>query len=70
MTEKSSDDTQRIYRRVRGELLDDFDEEIEMELDDERMDRLVGDIDASSGSRRGSTAGSISVSSSACRPSW
>jgi hypothetical protein len=46
MTEKSSDDTQRIYRRVRGELLDDFDEEIEMEMDDERMDRLVEDIDA------------------------
>ena len=46
MAEKTSDDTQRIYRRVRGELLDDFDEEIEMEMDDERMDRLVEDIDA------------------------
>jgi len=44
MAGKNFEDTQRIYTRVRGELLDDFDEELEMEMDDERMDRLVDDI--------------------------
>ena len=44
MAGRNLDDTQRIYTRVRGELLDDFDEELEMEMDDDRMDQLVDDI--------------------------
>jgi polyphosphate kinase 2 len=32
------------HRRVRGELLDSFDEELEMEIDDERLQTLLGGI--------------------------
>jgi polyphosphate kinase len=43
MTGSRPDDTEALYRRVHGEMLDDFDEELEMELDDERLADLVGD---------------------------
>jgi polyphosphate kinase 2 len=33
-----------LYRRAHGEMLDSFDEELEMEIDDGRMERLLGDI--------------------------
>jgi polyphosphate kinase 2 len=33
-----------MRRRVHGEMLDSFDEELEMEVDDDRMDRLLDDI--------------------------
>jgi polyphosphate kinase len=36
-------DTGSLVRRVHGEIIDDFDEELEMEMDDERLARLVGD---------------------------
>jgi polyphosphate kinase 2 len=31
-----------LAKRVQGEMLDSFDEELEMEIDDERMERLLG----------------------------
>ena len=37
-------DTSSIYQRVHGELLDSFDEELEMEIDDDRLASLLDDI--------------------------
>jgi polyphosphate kinase 2 len=39
-----NEDTQALFRRVHGEMLDSFDEELEMEVDDDRMTRLLDDI--------------------------
>src|SRR5215471_13212943 len=33
-----------VHRRVRNELVDSFDEELEMEVDDERLSQLFGDL--------------------------
>jgi polyphosphate kinase 2 len=35
------DSSEALYRRVREEMLDDFDEELEMEIDDERLAELT-----------------------------
>jgi polyphosphate kinase 2 len=37
-------DTSAIFQRVHGELMDSFDEELEMEIDDERLANLLDDI--------------------------
>jgi polyphosphate kinase len=37
-------DTSAIFQRVHGELLDSFDEELEMEIDDDRLANLLDDI--------------------------
>ena len=42
-----SDDLQdhsALYRRVHGEMIDSFDEELEMEIDDERLANMLGDL--------------------------
>jgi len=52
MSPESEDDRKRpapgeqgaMNRRVHDEMLDSFDEELEMEIDDDRMDRLLDDI--------------------------
>jgi polyphosphate kinase 2 len=44
MSEKRIEEANSLYRRIHGEMLDDFDEELEMEVDDERMERLLDDI--------------------------
>jgi len=41
MSEEKSKERLEYERRVQAEMLDSFDEELEMELDDERMDELV-----------------------------
>ncbi|MGD0721761.1 MAG: polyphosphate kinase 2 [Roseiarcus sp.] len=33
-----------LYRRIHGELLDSFDEELEMEIDDDRLSNLLGEL--------------------------
>jgi polyphosphate kinase 2 len=43
MTDKQAKEQADYERRVHAELLDSFDEELEMELDDGRMDALVGE---------------------------
>ena len=50
-------------------MLDSFDEELEMEIDDDRLDALTNDLGPSASARR-STGASISGSCSACRASW
>jgi hypothetical protein len=37
-------DSDQMYRRVYGEMLDSFDEELEMEIDDDRLDGILSDI--------------------------
>jgi polyphosphate kinase 2 len=36
-------DTDALFRRVHGELIDSFDEELEMEIDDDRLSNLLAD---------------------------
>ena len=43
MSDDRTADTETLFRRVHGELLDSFDEELEMEIDDERLSDLLGD---------------------------
>ena len=38
------EDTHGLFRRAHGEMIDSFDEELEMEIDDDRLARLLGDI--------------------------
>ena len=44
MTNPSLDDVQAIHDRIREEMLDGFDEEIELEIDDERLDALTNEM--------------------------
>ena len=37
-------DTGALFRRVHGELIDSFDEELEMEVDDERLAQMLGEL--------------------------
>lgn len=45
MSENNSSDTSALFRRVHGEMIDSFDEELEMEIDDERLAKLLTDIE-------------------------
>jgi len=54
---------------IEAELEDNFDEELEMEIDDERIARELKSITDHPTNRR-STAASTSTSCSASRPSW
>ena len=44
MSETEKDKTSPLYRRVHGEMLDSFDEELEMEIDDDRLASLLGEL--------------------------
>ena len=44
MSSDDRSDTDALFRRVHDEMIDSFDEEFEMELDDERMAKLVTDV--------------------------
>jgi polyphosphate kinase 2 len=44
MTQHSSDDAQAIHDRIREEMLDSYDEELELELDDDRLDALTNEM--------------------------
>ncbi len=33
-----------LYRRIHGELVDSLDEELEMEIDDDQLAALLGDV--------------------------
>jgi len=37
-------DKENVFRRVHGEMLDSFDEELEMEIDDERLAHILDDL--------------------------
>jgi polyphosphate kinase len=44
MSKDGIKDSSALYRRAHGEMLDSFDEELEMEIDDGRMERLLDDM--------------------------
>jgi polyphosphate kinase len=44
MSHDKLSDTSTIVQRVQGELIDSFDEELEMEIDDDRLQNLLDDI--------------------------
>ena len=66
MSEDPTADKDEFFRRVHGELLDSIDEELEMELDDERLSAMVGPRGTT---RAIASAGSISRNCSGCRAS-
>jgi polyphosphate kinase 2 len=41
MDDRRPEESSALYRRVHGEMLDSFDEELEMEIDDERLARML-----------------------------
>jgi polyphosphate kinase len=43
MNDDRNNDTDALFRRVHGELIDSFDEELEMEIDDDRLANLLAD---------------------------
>jgi polyphosphate kinase 2 len=43
MSDDRTADTEALFRRVHGELIDSFDEELEMEIDDDRLSNLLAD---------------------------
>ena len=45
MTSHVLDDAKAIHDRIREEMLDGFDEEIELEIDDERLDSLTNEME-------------------------
>jgi hypothetical protein len=42
MTEKPVNSARSINDRIQAEMLDSFDEELELEIDDDRLDALRG----------------------------
>jgi polyphosphate kinase 2 len=43
MNEERLSDADALFRRVHGEIIDSFDEELEMEIDDDRLSRFLAD---------------------------
>ncbi|MDQ5917649.1 MAG: polyphosphate kinase, partial [Pseudomonadota bacterium] len=43
MSNRPSDDRTDFNRRIHAEMLDSFDEELEMEVDDDRMNYLIAE---------------------------
>jgi polyphosphate kinase 2 len=44
MSADKREDSSTLFRRVHGEMIDSFDEELEMEIDDERLASLLGEV--------------------------
>jgi polyphosphate kinase 2 len=44
MEQNRFSDTSTLFKRVHGELIDSFDEELEMEIDDERLAGMLGEL--------------------------
>jgi polyphosphate kinase 2 len=44
MSADKKEDSSALFRRVHGEMIDSFDEELEMEIDDERLEKLLEDL--------------------------
>jgi hypothetical protein len=47
----NNQDVGDLHRRIERELLDSYDEELELELDDQRFDEIGASADRSSGQR-------------------
>src|SRR5215831_5650944 len=44
MSEHPKTDPNTLFRRIQGDMMDSFDEELEMEIDDDRLARLLDDL--------------------------
>ena len=44
MSPDSAQPHEDLIRRIREDLMDSYDEELEMEIDDERMNDLIADV--------------------------
>jgi hypothetical protein len=64
-----TNDANARFHRINGEMLDTIDEELEMEIDDDRLAKLLTSW-PSILSRRRSIVASTSRSCFACKASW
>ena len=69
MSNKPVNGRQPAHDRIHAEMLDSFEEELELEIDDDRLDALTSELSGHP-PRRPSTGRSISRSCSACRANW
>src|ERR1700747_1434816 len=44
MSEHLKTDPNTLFRRIQGDVMDTFDEELEMEIDDDRLEKLLDDL--------------------------
>jgi polyphosphate kinase 2 len=44
MSQEQTDDLRNLHHRIRGEMLDSFDEELELEIDDDRLAKLLEEV--------------------------
>jgi polyphosphate kinase len=44
MNDTTSKDAKARHERIHGEMIDSFDEELELEIDDDRLDKLLADM--------------------------
>jgi polyphosphate kinase len=51
MSAKKNDEHPGLERHIRADMIDSFDEEVEMELDDQRLDELVAEVTMPAGER-------------------
>ena len=56
--------------RIHAEMLDSFEEELELEIDDDRLDALTNELSGHPASGDRGPHASISRSCSGCRASW
>jgi hypothetical protein len=59
-----------LYQRIQDDLVDSFDEELEMEVDDQVLDARDRPRRGARPARRRSTATATSASCSGCSASW
>ena len=69
MSNKPVNGRQPAHDRIHAEMLDSFEEELEMEIDDERLDALPSELSAHPVAKP-STGRSISRNCSACSANW
>ena len=70
MSDKPVNGRQPAHDRIHAEMLDSFDEELELEIDDDRLDALTSELSGDPAEETHRPAASISRSCSACRASW
>ena len=66
MTKKPND----LSRRIDAEIVDSFDEELEMEIDDDRLAKVLDGLAEQSGAGDRRPPVSISRSCSGCSANW
>jgi hypothetical protein len=70
MTEKPVNGQQSIHDRIHAEMFDSFDEELELEIDDDRLDALTNEFAGHGARETVDRGGCISRNYSACKANW